>query len=617
MILLVFLRWCIRAGLAFRLASVAALHYRGPPGEIPIAPQSVAARSEDLFSDRLASSMRRTLRMASGLILFAYISAHLINHALGLISLDAAEAGIEIAVAVWYSLPGTVLLYGAAAIHFAMALWAVYERRTFRLPPLELIRIALGFSMPILLIGHAVSTRIAYEAFGSSSDYSRVVSHLWATGSQGWQLGLLAPGWIHGCLGLHFAFGRRWWFRQWRMVLFALALLLPVLSALGFVAMGRELAASPIAAAAALEYLKPDNLAQRLAIEMWKSNLLNWYFVFIGVAFIGREIRNLLERRSKRLVALSYPGRTVRVPRGWSVLEASRSFHLPHAAMCGGQARCSTCRVRVTAGQEFCPPPANDEQTTLERIGAAPDVRLACQLRPEGDVSVVPLVRTARPVYRQAAPQRAGERELVVLVCDFRNRADLSDHLPQDLLYVFTLFVEGVGNAIRSAGGTVSTVDLDRIWALFGHDGRGHAAQAAIRAAGAIEGVIGDLNNRLGRDHDARLKITISIHSGHAAVGEIGQSEPPTLVAMGDAVDVANQLRKTAAEHDKAFAISEKVFDEAGLTPAAQDAISLRLEGSADAIAVYLSDAAPVPLPTWTMHGELGRRAMLRRLWAG
>ena len=166
-----------------------------------------------MFSERLASSIRRNLRMASGLILFTYIGAHLINHALGLISLGTAEAGMEIAIELWYSLPGTVLLYGAFATHFMMALFAVYERRTFRLPPLELLRIALGFTMPILLIGHAASTRLAYELFELSSDYTRVVSNIWASGSQGWQLGLMAPGWLHGSLGLHFAFSRRCWYR--------------------------------------------------------------------------------------------------------------------------------------------------------------------------------------------------------------------------------------------------------------------------------------------------------------------------------------------------------------------------------------------------------------------
>ena len=153
-----------------------------------------------MFSERL-SQLRRNVRMASGLILFAYIGTHLLNHSLGLISLGAAEAGMGYAVEVWYSLPGTILLYGAFATHFMMALIAVYERRTFRLPPLELLRIVLGFTMPILLIGHAASTRLAYELFGLSSDYTRVVGNLFATGNQGWQLGLMAPGWLHGCLG--------------------------------------------------------------------------------------------------------------------------------------------------------------------------------------------------------------------------------------------------------------------------------------------------------------------------------------------------------------------------------------------------------------------------------
>ena len=71
--------------------------------------------------------------------------------------------------------------------------------------------------MPILLIGHVASTRLAYELFGLSSDYTRVVANLWASATQGWQLGLMAPGWLHGCLGLHFAFNRRRWYRQFRL----------------------------------------------------------------------------------------------------------------------------------------------------------------------------------------------------------------------------------------------------------------------------------------------------------------------------------------------------------------------------------------------------------------
>ena len=571
-----------------------------------------------MFSERASSLIRRNLRMASGLILFTYIGAHLLNHALGLISLDAAEAGMGIAIDVWYSPVGTFLLYGAAATHFLMALWAVYERRTFRLPPAELIRIALGFTLPILLIGHAAATRLAYELFELDASYARVISNLWATGSQGWQLGLMAPGWLHGCLGLHFALNRRPLYRQLRFVLFAIALLLPVLSALGFIAMGREIAANSTLVAEAQQYLSPENVATRLAIEQWKNGLLNAYFSIIGAAFVAREIRNLIERRRRRLVTIFYPGRTVRVPRGWSVLEASRGFHLPHASMCGGRARCSTCRVRVTAGAESCARPGADERATLARIGAPDDVRLACQLRPEADISVIPLVRTARPVYRQMAPQRGGEREIVVLYCDVRSRAEFaSDHLPQDLLYVLTLYVEGAGNAIRAHGGTLSNVGPDCICALFGLEGGSQrAAQRALQATGAIEGVISDLNNRLGREHDRKLKISVSIHAGRAAVGEVGAAEAPILLAVGSAIDAVNALRKAAAENDVPFAISEVIYQDAGLSVPAGEKLTIQAPGS-DAFTAYLAHAAPVTSPSWTLHGEIGRKTVLRRLWTG
>src|ERR1700752_950586 len=133
---------------------------------------AVASRpwSETLLSELAAKLSIRNVRLASGLVLFAYIAAHLINHALGLISLDVAEAGLQIAVHVWYSRPGTVLLYGAAATHFLLAVWAVYARPPSRLPPLELLRIALGFTRPVILIGHAANTRLAYELFGLASD---------------------------------------------------------------------------------------------------------------------------------------------------------------------------------------------------------------------------------------------------------------------------------------------------------------------------------------------------------------------------------------------------------------------------------------------------------------
>ena len=99
---------------------------------------------------------RRNLRLASGLTLFAYAGLHLVNHALGLHSLAAAEAMLAVAVRVWSSVPGTLLLYGAGAIHVGLAFLALYERRTLRMPPIEALRYALGFAIPLLLITVAI-----------------------------------------------------------------------------------------------------------------------------------------------------------------------------------------------------------------------------------------------------------------------------------------------------------------------------------------------------------------------------------------------------------------------------------------------------------------------------
>src|SRR5438094_10599496 len=324
---------------------------------------------------------RRDLRLGSGLVLFAYVTAHLANHALGLVSVNVAEAGLRVAVAFWHSLPGTMLLYSAEGIHLALAMVAVYERRTLRMPAPEALRIVLGFGIPLLLIGHLTATRFAFELYGLHSDYARIVWGLWTSDNEGRQLALLAPGWLHGCLGIDFAFGRRALYQRLRPALFGAALLLPVLAGLGFLAMGRELAVLA-ADPAWLASAEVADTAQRIALGRLRDGLLAGYLVLIGLVFVAREIRAHIERRSQSLVAIAYPQRSVEVPRGWSVLEASRGFGIPHLSMCGGNARCSTCRVRVIAGGTHLPPPSDNERRTLERIRAPADVRLACQLRP-------------------------------------------------------------------------------------------------------------------------------------------------------------------------------------------------------------------------------------------
>ena len=457
---------------------------------------------------------RRGLRLGSGLVLFAYIAAHLANHALGLVSVAAAEHGLNLALRVWHSVPGTLLLYGAAATHVTLALNALYRRRTLRMPPLEVLRIALGLGIPILLIGHAVATRLAWEAYRLSPEYTRIVWALWQSDNEGRQLALLVPGWLHGCLGVNFAFGRRAWYRRARPAFFAAALLLPVLGALGFLAMGKELAAD-VANRAFLDANTVVDAAARIALLRTRDALLALWFALIGGVFVAREVRAFVERRRNTAIAIAYPQRVAHVPAGWTILEASRSHHIPHMSMCGGNGRCSTCRVQVTAGEGHCPPPEAPERATLDRIGAAPGVRLACQLRPTGDVAVVPLLAATGTA---PAPDRSGavaERDLVVVHVAWRNRGVFArGHLPQDVVYLSRLFIETVVGALVATGGTVSETRVDGVTALFGLAGeiapaRGYARAAAIAIDRALAGLRRPLRGRVrraGRLHDLRAR---------------------------------------------------------------------------------------------------------------
>src|SRR6476620_1092912 len=94
----------------------------------------------------------RQIRLACGLVLFAYLLSHFINHALGNISLDALATGVRYHTAFWKSLPITTVFYAAAAAHAGLGLWALYQRRQFHWKAIEPIQLVLGLSIPALII---------------------------------------------------------------------------------------------------------------------------------------------------------------------------------------------------------------------------------------------------------------------------------------------------------------------------------------------------------------------------------------------------------------------------------------------------------------------------------
>ncbi len=84
------------------------------------------------------------LRLWSGYVLLAYVTTHLLNHALGFVSLRSLEEGRFWFLFLWQSLPGQILLYGAMLLHITVAFWALFRRRTLSLSPWEWAQYTLG-----------------------------------------------------------------------------------------------------------------------------------------------------------------------------------------------------------------------------------------------------------------------------------------------------------------------------------------------------------------------------------------------------------------------------------------------------------------------------------------
>ncbi|RYF77420.1 MAG: adenylate/guanylate cyclase domain-containing protein [Comamonadaceae bacterium] len=526
---------------------------------------------------------QRDLRWASGLILLGYVCSHLLNHALGLVSLQVAEAALGVARAVWHSPVGTGLLYGAAAVHLSLALAALWRRRSLPMPALDALRVVLGLSLPLLLAGHLSAMRWGWQMHGLEGSYLRVVGGLWGTEGAWFQVLMLVAAWTHGFLGLHLGLRMRAGYARIFPWLLALGVLLPALALLGFASMGREIAWTGVAPAAAN--------AHGAALDLTADRLQQGYLALLAFGLSAWVLRALWARRQRAgTLRLRYPGRDLQVPRGGSVLEASLAHGVPHLSLCGGRARCSTCRVRVRGDAAHLPPPNADEARTLARVRAPQGVRLACQLRPTGDIEVVPLMAPAGTF----ALQRMGhERDVAVLFVDLRRWSGLSERQwPFDLVYVLDRYFALVGAAVREAGGEPNQFIGDSVMAIFGLNGELPAACAqALDAARRIDSALSTWSRDFEAEFGQTLDFGMGLHAGRAAVGEVGYLETTSFTAVGEVVNTASRLQDHSKQAQARLVLSLFAAQQAGLAVDGMPIDTVAVRGRTDPLQVLALDA--------------------------
>lgn len=358
----------------------------------------------------------RRFRLATGVVLMAFVAGHLVNIALGLVSLETIDAGETYFMMPWQTRAGEALLFISALVHTFAGLQAILARRSLAMSATDVVQIVLALLVPPLLLAHIVFTRLTVAYIdGFFASYGLLLAVLWQIGPLYGlqQLLVVLIIWTHGAIGIY---SRLVLLPLWRWLggfVLAIMFAVPVLALLGFVAAGKAVL-QRLATDANFQQSVHADLAKIASVQPQLDRVADAFLIFYGVlaaaVLAALVLRALLGRR--RTVTVAYDdGKVARARPGLTLLEISQLNGIPHAHVCSGRGRCGTCRVEVEAGAEHLSAMDILERRTLAIMHAGANVRLACQARlAGGEVRLTRLL----PAFADASAVREPEEwELV------------------------------------------------------------------------------------------------------------------------------------------------------------------------------------------------------------
>jgi adenylate cyclase len=533
--------------------------------------------------------MSHRMRLWSGLILFLFAATHLLNHALGIVSFEAMQTVQIWRTFVTQSWLGNAVLIWAALTHFCLGVAKFLRVRTWRMDVRSAVQLGFGLLIPVLLIRHVIGTTVPQDQFGIKVDYAFALWAMWP-GEVINQAVLITLVWVHGCIGLYHWLSSKPFFRRTIELWYAFAVLTPTLGYLGFISAARLRAAEVV-------YENPFTTEQYQQITTMFVDGKLIYGAILAVA-VGLWFALLFSDRLRTRVTIAYTdGTKISATKGQSLLEISRANRIPHASVCGGRARCSTCRVRITQGLDDQPVASEAEQKVLRRVGAPANVRLACQLRPSADLSIAQLLPgNIGPTASGLADKYhwGVERQVTLLFCDLRGFTQLSERLlSYDVVFLLNLFLGRMAEAIEDSGGHVDKFMGDGIMAIFGMDTTPEVgARQAITAARAMGGDLDSLNQSLRDDLPEPLAMGIGIHTGPAVLGRVGaprkSGQIAPLTALGETVNIASRLEAKTKDLGVQLVVSAHTMTVSGLKPRPSDKVAqTKIRGLSTPIKIY------------------------------
>ena len=552
-----------------------------------------------------AALIVRRSRTISGCILFFYVFTHLLNHSLGLISLDTMEQGRAIFLRFWRHDVLFYVLYGALSIHFLLGVYALARRRSFRMSRKEWIRNSCAVLIPFFLASHLSITLWGSRFLGLNDSYAFMIISTYIFDPFGYIiLGLmLMLVWTHGSIGIIGLIEFREFYSKRRGLFQGLILGLPLIAYGGYIRASIELSeASQSNPITILELISNSNFTPEIGEKIVSlSDLLQFlvYPILLSLFVAFYFIRNLLEKRFNSIQVQYTDGTNINVSRGSSLLEASHKAGRYHESVCGGRGRCTTCRVRVTSSLGELPKPNKIEQSVINRLNFDQSLRLACQLRPETDIEINPLIKLVnhdKQNLRFSNQENLSgiEKETVIMFCDLRGFTRLSDgKMPFDVVFILNKYFKLVTDAVEENKGRIDKFIGDGVMAIFDKDTTiSKNCKNALKGAAMITTYLNELNDELSTDDIEPLRLGIGIHSGNAIIGKMGYGEASTDTAIGDTVNVASRLEQLTKDYSCQLMFSSIVAENAELDKTKLNSVKTKIRGKKDYLEAFYCGSA-------------------------
>lgn len=511
------------------------------------------------------------LKLWTGMFLMFYCVTHHMNHSLGIFGLTVVDYAREYFLLFWRNPVISFFLLFTLVIHIIFSLLRVIKMASFKgFQSHEWFQLITGILTVPLLAIHITTTGIAHRFYGVEDTYT-----FWTSpGLDYFEIFffnfIMLFIWLHGYIGIKFWMKVNSNYQKYLRQADIFFLIIPLLSIVGQISIFRESDLKGFFDTEykekILKYSNPENIDLNVLLENTIIYFVLPYLLSIMVLFGYRFYYFKIKRRNNS-IKVSYPdGGVSNIFPGMNILDASLEAGIPHAHVCGGRGRCSTCRIRIDQDLTQLEPPRQNERRILRSIGAPENIRLACQAYPKIDLNVSPLLSADANFQESYFEQKytyGSDREICILFADLRAFTKMSEKkLPFDIVFILNQYFKLMGQIIENNGGYLDKFIGDGTMALFGiEEGPKEGSRNAINAATKMNDELKKLNESLINDLPFPLKMGIGIHTGNVIIGKMGYKHAKNLTAVGDAVNTASRLESLTKELKSQIIISKYTFE--------------------------------------------------------